>query len=163
MNRFPIQILLPKFKEERTEVISRLLSNFLHTNYKNIWTFLNFFNTFSYLFHDYDVTSLWNIHSITFWKDQVYSNTRVSTRVNANQHKSTQINKSPTRINTSQYESNTNQHESDTNQHESTRVRHESTRVNTSPKQVNNSKKVKKSSRRVSASQLKSDISLTWI
>ena len=32
------------------------------------WTFLNFFNTFSYLFHNYDVTSLENIHSITFWK-----------------------------------------------------------------------------------------------
>ena len=38
--------------------------------------------------------------------DQVYSNTRVSTRVNTNQHESTQV--------------TTNQHESDTNQHEST-------------------------------------------
>ena len=42
-NGFPIQILLPKFKEEQTEVISRLLSLLLHTNYKNIWTFLNIF------------------------------------------------------------------------------------------------------------------------
>ena len=54
--------------------------------------------------------------------DQVYSNTRVSTRVNMNQHKSTRINTSPTRTNASQHESDTNQHESDTNQHESTRV-----------------------------------------
>ena len=41
-------------------------------------------------------------------KDQVYSNTRVSTRVNTSQHESTQV--------------NMNQHESDTNQHESKRV-----------------------------------------
>ena len=37
--------------------------------------------------------------------DQVYSNTRVSTRVNTSQQESTQV--------------NTNQHEPDTNQHES--------------------------------------------
>ena len=43
INGFPIQILLPKSKEKRTEVISRLLSLLLHTNYKNIWTFLNIF------------------------------------------------------------------------------------------------------------------------
>ena len=36
INGFPIQFLLPKSKEERTEVISRLLSLLLHTNYKNI-------------------------------------------------------------------------------------------------------------------------------
>ena len=68
---FQIQILLPKSKEERTEVISRLLSTFVthklqeHLNLFSIH-FLNFFNTFSYLFHNYDVTSLENIHSITF-------------------------------------------------------------------------------------------------
>ena len=43
INGFPIQILLSKSKEERTEVISRLLSLLLHTNYKNIWSFLNIF------------------------------------------------------------------------------------------------------------------------
>ena len=41
INGFPIQILLPKSKKKRTEVISRLLPLLLHTNYKNIWTFLN--------------------------------------------------------------------------------------------------------------------------
>ena len=61
--------------------------------------------------------------------DQVYSNTRVSTRINTNQHESTQFN-------TNQHESDTNQYESTRVRHESTRVRHESTRVNTSPKQV---------------------------
>ena len=49
--------------------------------------------------------------------DQVYSDTRVPTQVNTNQH-----------------ESDTNQHESNTSQHESTRVWHESTRVNTTKK-----------------------------
>ena len=55
--------LLPKSKKERTEVISRLLLTFVaHRLQKH----LNFSNTFSYLFHNYDVTSLENIHSITF-------------------------------------------------------------------------------------------------
>ena len=57
--------LLPESKEERTEVISRLLFIFVaHKLQKH----LNFSDTFSYLFHNYDVTSLENIHSITFWK-----------------------------------------------------------------------------------------------
>ena len=43
INGFPIQTSLPKSTEEQTEVISRLLSLSLHTNYKNIWTFLNIF------------------------------------------------------------------------------------------------------------------------
>ena len=47
--------------------------------------------------------------------DQVYSNIRVPTQVN------------------------TNQHESDRSQQESTRARHESTRVNTSPTRVSKS------------------------
>ena len=47
--------------------------------------------------------------------DQVYSNTRVPTQVN------------------------TNQHEFDRSQQESTRARHESTRVNTSPTRVSKS------------------------
>ena len=50
--------LLPKFKEERTEVISRFLFTFVA--YK-LAKHLNFSNTFSYLFHNYDVTSLENI------------------------------------------------------------------------------------------------------
>ena len=64
--------------------------------------------------------------------DQVYSNTRVSTRINTSQHESTRINTSqhestrarhePTGINTSPTRVNTNQHEPDTSQHESTRV-----------------------------------------
>ena len=64
--------------------------------------------------------------------DQVYSNTRVPTQVNTNQHES----------DTSQHESNTSQHEStqarhesiriSTNQHESDTSQHESTRINTS-------------------------------
>ena len=61
--------------------------------------------------------------------DQVYSNTRVPTRINTGQHESdtilhesTQINPSPTRV-----------------QHESTQVRHESTRVNTNQHDSNTS------------------------
>ena len=50
-----------------------------------------------------------------FTVDQAYSNTRVPTQVNTNQHESTRINTIPTRV-------NTNQHESDTNQHDTTRV-----------------------------------------
>ena len=70
---FAIQILLPKSKEDWTEVISRLLSTFVtfvtqklqeHLNFSI--HFLNFFIIFSYLFHNYDATSLENIHSITF-------------------------------------------------------------------------------------------------
>ena len=61
----PIQILLHKSKEERTEVISRLLFTFVTHKLRE---HLNFSNTFSYLFHNCDVTSLENINSITFWK-----------------------------------------------------------------------------------------------
>ena len=70
---FAIQILLPKSKEDWTEVISRLLSTFVtfvtqklqeHLNFSI--HFLNFFSIFSYLFHNYDATSLGNIYSITF-------------------------------------------------------------------------------------------------
>ena len=75
INGFPIQILLPKSKEEWTEVITRLLFTFVtpklqeHLNFSlHFMIFLNFFNTFSYLFRNYDVTSLENIHLITFWK-----------------------------------------------------------------------------------------------
>ena len=53
------QILLHKSKEERKEVISRLLFTFVtHKLQKH----LSFSKTFSYLFHNYDVTSLENIH-----------------------------------------------------------------------------------------------------
>ena len=62
INGFPIQFLLSKSKEEWAEVISRLLSLLLHT----ITRTFELFKTFSYLFHNYDVTSLENIHSITF-------------------------------------------------------------------------------------------------
>ena len=55
--------LLPKSMEERTEVISRLLFTFIAHKLEE---HLNFPNTFSYLFHNYDVTSLQNIHSIRF-------------------------------------------------------------------------------------------------
>ena len=57
--------LLPKSKEEWIELISRLLFTFVT---HKLQEHLNFSNTFSYLFHNYDVTSLENIHSITFWK-----------------------------------------------------------------------------------------------
>ena len=50
----PIQILLHKSKEERTEVISRLLFTFVTLKLQE---YLNFSNIFSYLFHNYDVTS----------------------------------------------------------------------------------------------------------
>ena len=50
--------LLPKSKEKRTEVISRLLFTFVA--YK-LQKYLNFSNTCSYLFHNYHVTSLENI------------------------------------------------------------------------------------------------------
>ena len=49
-------------------------------------------------------------------RDQVYSNTRVPTQVNTNQHESTRV----------RDESNTSQHESDTSQHKSTRVQNRS-------------------------------------
>ena len=51
---FPIQILLPKSKEERTEVISRLLFTFVthklqkHLNFS--LHFLNFSELFQYFF-----------------------------------------------------------------------------------------------------------------
>ena len=59
----PIQILLHESKEERIEVISTLLFNFVT---HKLQEHLNFSNIFSYLFHNYDVTSLENIHSIAF-------------------------------------------------------------------------------------------------
>ena len=57
--------LLPKFKEERTEVIFKL--SFTLIAYKSE-EHLNFSNIFSYLFDNYDVTSWEKIHSFTFWK-----------------------------------------------------------------------------------------------
>ena len=54
INGFPIQILLPKSKEEWTEVIFRLLSTFVthklqeHLNF--FINFLNFFELFQYIF-----------------------------------------------------------------------------------------------------------------
>ena len=59
----PIQNLLSKFKEEWPEVISRLLFSFVT---HKLQEYLNLCNTFLYLFHNYDITSLENIHSITF-------------------------------------------------------------------------------------------------
>ena len=58
----PNQTLLHKSKEEQTEVISTLFTFVTHKLQKH----LNFSNTFSYLFYNYDVTILENIHSITF-------------------------------------------------------------------------------------------------
>ena len=58
-----IEILLHKSKEERTGVISRLLFTFVT---HKLQEHLNFSNTFSYLLHNYGVTSLENINSITF-------------------------------------------------------------------------------------------------
>ena len=57
--------LLHKSKEERTEVISRLFFTFVTHKFK-LQEHLNFSNTFSYLLHNYDVTSSENIDSITF-------------------------------------------------------------------------------------------------
>ena len=69
-------------------------------------------------------------------QDQVYSNTRVPTQVNKNQHKSdtsqhesTRVWHESTRINTSQHESDTSQHESKTSQHESDISQHKSKSV----------------------------------
>ena len=56
----PIQILLHKSKEKRTGVISRFLFALVT---QKIQEHLNFSSTFSYLFHNYDVTSLENILS----------------------------------------------------------------------------------------------------
>ena len=54
INGFPIQILLPKSKEERTEVISRLLSIFVKNKLQEHLTFsihsLNFSELFQYIF-----------------------------------------------------------------------------------------------------------------
>ena len=66
---FSIQIVLHKYKVQQTEVILGFYSLLLLTNYKNIWPEnLHFPNTFSYLFHNYDITNLKNIHPITFRK-----------------------------------------------------------------------------------------------
>ena len=51
--------------------------------------------------------------------DQVYCNTRVTTKVNTSQHESTRVNTSQHESNTSPTRVNTNQHESNTSQHES--------------------------------------------
>ena len=59
----PIQILLHKSKEEWTEVISRLLFTFVTHKLRE---HLNFSNTFSYLFQNYDVTSLENINTAIY-------------------------------------------------------------------------------------------------
>ena len=59
----PIQILLHKSKEEQAEVISRLLFTFVT---QKLLEHLNFCNAFSYLIHNYDVTSLGNFHLVTF-------------------------------------------------------------------------------------------------
>ena len=54
INGFPIQILLPKSKEERTEVISRLLSTFVTHKLQEHLNFsihlLNFSELFQYIF-----------------------------------------------------------------------------------------------------------------
>ena len=61
----PVQFFLHKSKEERREVISRLLFTFVT---HRLQEHLNFSNTLSYLFHNYDFTILENIHSIIFGK-----------------------------------------------------------------------------------------------
>ena len=75
--------------------------------------------------------------------DQVYSNTRVPTQVNTNQHESarintslTRVNTSPTRVNTSPTRVNTSPTQVNTNQHKLKSVLVEVTRVNTSPTRV---------------------------
>ena len=75
INGFPIQILLPKSKEEWTEVLSRLLSIFvthkLQENLNFSLYFLNFSELFQYIFilvSQSDVMSVENIHSIIIWK-----------------------------------------------------------------------------------------------
>ena len=69
----------------------------------------------------------------TIYKDQIYSNTRVPTRVNTSQHESTQvrhestpINTSLTRVNTSLKRVNTSPTQVNTNQHGSKSVLDES-------------------------------------
>ena len=155
INGVPIQILLPKSKEERTEVISRLLSTFVthklqeHLNFS--LHFLNFSELFQYIFilvsqlwcHEFRKHSFNHIlkvcKALLKNQEQVYYNTRVSTQLNTSQHESarvrhesTRVRHASTRINTSPTQVNTNQHEPDTSQHKSTRVRHKSTRINTS-------------------------------
>ena len=63
VSRLSVSYDYDKSKEERTEVISRLLFTFVT---HKLQEHLNFLNTFSYLLNKYDVTSLENIHSITF-------------------------------------------------------------------------------------------------
>ena len=57
----PIQILLHKSKEERIEVISGLLFTFVT---HKLQEHLNFSNTFSYLFYDYDVNHILKVCSV---------------------------------------------------------------------------------------------------
>ena len=54
----PIKFFLHKSKEERKEVISRLLFTFV---IYRLQEHLNFSNTLSHLFHNYDFTILENI------------------------------------------------------------------------------------------------------
>ena len=55
--------ILPKSKEDRTEVNSRLLFTFIaHKSEEH----LDFSNIFSYLFDNYDVTSSEKVYSFTF-------------------------------------------------------------------------------------------------
>ena len=74
----------------------------------------------------------WFVKYLAKYSDQVYSNTRVPTQVNTNQHES---DTNQHESHTSQHESTRvrhDQHESDTNQHESDTTQQEPTRVNTS-------------------------------
>ena len=103
-------------------------------------------------------TTFWLISSlVSLTNDQVYSNTRVPTQVNTNQHESTRvwhesarINTSLTRFNTSQQESKLVRHESKASEHESDASQHESSQVKKCPRWVN-------------ISQHKSDTSLTQV
>ena len=62
------KIILYKYKVEETELIFRLLSTFYSqiTRMFGQIEHLHYPNTFSYFFHSYNITSLGNIHPITF-------------------------------------------------------------------------------------------------
>ena len=62
-------ILLHKYRVEQTEVISRLYYSLFCLQITRTFgqiEHLHFPNTFSYFFHSHDITSLGNIHPITF-------------------------------------------------------------------------------------------------
>ena len=131
INGFPIQILLPKSKEERTEVISRLLSTFVTHKLQEYLNFsihfLKFSELFKYIFilvsqlwcHDFR-KYLFN-HILKVCKALLKrSSLENYTSNNTRQQETTRQNTSTTRPNTSTTRQNTTQWETTRAQYDTT-------------------------------------------